>query len=148
MKRNLIFLVCSFLLSSLLAVAQKPADASADIIALENAWVRAELHNDGAAIDKLLADACVVTQPDGSIQTKADTVAYIRDKTNHWDTVVAENMKVHTDGDTAVVTGTYHEKGASAGKPFDNHGLFTDTWVRRHRKWQCMAGHDSYAAKE
>ena len=145
MKRTLILLFCFF---SLLAVAQKLADPSADIIALENAWTQAEVHNDADALDKLMDKTFVVTQPDGSMQTEAETIAYVRDKSNHWDIVVSENMKVHVYGDTAVVTGTYHEKGASAGKPFDNHGFFTDTWIRRSGKWRCIAGHDSYAVKE
>lgn len=144
MKRTLIVLFCLF---SLLAVAQKPTGSSAEIIALENAWTKAEVHNDADALGKLVSDTFFVTQPDGSIQTKAETLAFVGDKTNHWDTVVSENMKVHVDGDTAVVTGTYHEKGTSAGKPFDNNGFFTDTWVRRKGKWLCIAGHDSYAVK-
>ena len=111
-------------------------------------WTEAELHNDTDALDKLMADTIVITQPDGSIQTKADTIAYVRDKSNHWDIVVSENMKVHVYGDTVVVTGTYHEKGASAGKRFDNHGFFTDTWMHINGKWRCIAGHDSYAVKE
>ena len=145
MKHLLMVLLCFF---SLFAVAQKPADSAADIIALENAWTEAELHNDTDALDKLMADTIVITQPDGSIQTKADTIAYVRDKSNHWDIVVSENMKVHVYGDTVVVTGTYHEKGASAGKRFDNHGFFTDTWMHINGKWRCIAGHDSYAVKE
>jgi ketosteroid isomerase-like protein len=145
MQRILVLVFC---FCSLLAGAQKRSDVSAEIMALENAWTEAEVHNDPAAIEKILADTIVVTQPDGSIQTKAEMVAYVRDKSNHWDTVVSENMKVHVYGDTAVVTGTYHEKGTSGGKPFENRGLFTDTWMRRNGKWQCVAGHDSYAAKE
>lgn len=145
MKQTVLLLLC-FL--PLVAVAQEPADASAEIISLENTWVQAEAHNDADALDKLVADTFVSTQPDGSSQTKAETLAFVRDKSNHWDTVVAENMKVHTYGDTAVVMGTYHEKGNSGGKPFDNHGFFTDTWIHRNGKWRCVAGHDSYAAKE
>lgn len=137
-----------FCLLAPFAVAQKPADTSAHIIALENAWTAAEVDNNAAALDKLLADTVVITQPDGSIQNKNETLAYVHDKTNHWDKVVSENMKVHVYENTAIVTGTYHEKGSSAGKPFDNHGIFTDTWIRRDGKWRCVAGHDSYAAKE
>jgi hypothetical protein len=72
MKRTLILLFCFF---SLLAVAQKPADPSADIIALENAWTQAEVHNDADALDKLMDKTFVVTQPDGSMQTEAETIA-------------------------------------------------------------------------
>ena len=145
MKHTMLLLFCFF---PLVAVAQEPAGSSAEIVTLENAWVQAEVHNDADALGNLLADTFVSTQPDGSSQNKAETLAFVRDKSNHWDTVVAENMKVHTYGDTSVVTGTYHEKGTSAGKPFDNHGLFTDTWILRNGKWRCVAGHDSYAAKE
>ena len=144
MKYTLILLSCFF---PLLAVAQKAADPSAEILALENAWTQAEARNDADALDKLMADTVVITQPDGSMQTKAETLAYVRDKSNHWDTVVSESMKVYVYGDTAVVTGTYHEKGNNAGKPFDNNGIFTDTWIRRNGNWRCVAGHDSYAVK-
>ncbi|HET9407391.1 MAG TPA: nuclear transport factor 2 family protein [Candidatus Sulfotelmatobacter sp.] len=146
MNRLAIVLFCSLPLT--FATSQTKADPGAVIIALENAWTQAEAHNDAAALGKLLDDSVVITQPDGSIQTKAEAVAYVGDKSNHWDTVVSENMKVHVHRDTAIVTGTYHEKGTSAGKPFDNHGLFTDTWVLRNGTWRCIAGHDSYPAKE
>jgi ketosteroid isomerase-like protein len=145
MKATSLLLLC--LLASF-AAAQKPADTGADVIALENAWTAAEVDNNADALGNLMADTVVITQPDGSIQNKNETLAYVRDKANHWDTVVSENMKVHVYENTAIVTGTYHEKGTSAGKPFDNHGIFTDTWIRRDGKWHCVAGHDSYAAKE
>jgi ketosteroid isomerase-like protein len=148
MKRMWILLLCVFSMVSLFAAGQEPVDPKADIIALENSWVAAEQHNDAGALDKLLSSSIVITQPDGSIQTKAETLAFVGDKANHWDAVVSENMKVHMYGNVGVVTGTYHEKGTSAGKPFDNHGFFTDTWIRRDGKWLCVAGHDSYAVKE
>ena len=83
MKHTVLLLLCFIPLVSL---AQKPADSSAEIITLENAWVQAEVHNDADALDKLLADTFVSTQPDGSSQNKAETLAYVRDKGNHWDT--------------------------------------------------------------
>jgi len=144
MKQTLLLLCCCF---PLVALAQETTATGAQIIALENAWTEAEVHNDADALDKLMAETVVITQPDGSIQTKAETLSYVRDKSNHWDTVVSENMKVHVYGDAAIVTGTYHEKGTSAGKAFDNHGIFTDTWIHRDGKWRCVAGHDSYAVK-
>jgi len=145
MKGLLTTVLC---LSCMLAMAQKPANSEAGIIAFENAWTQAEVRNDADALDKLFDDSIVVTQPDGSIQNKADLLTYVRDKNNHWDMVVSENMKVYVHGDTAVVTGTYREKGASGGKAFDNHGIFTDTWIQRNGKWRCVAGHDSYAVKD
>jgi ketosteroid isomerase-like protein len=148
MKQASIALLFAFFMFSRIAAGQESVAPKADIIALENAWTAAEMHNDAGVLDKLLSSSIVITQPDGSIQGKAETLASVGDKNNHWDTVVSENMKVHVYGNVAVVTGTYHEKGTSAGKPFDNHGFFTDTWIHRDGKWLCVAGHDSYAAKE
>jgi Domain of unknown function (DUF4440) len=41
----------------------------------------------------------------------------------------------------AVVVGTYREKGTSKdGTAFDRTFRFTDTWMERNGKWQCIAG--------
>ena len=57
------------------------------------------------------------------------------------------DVKVILYKDTAVVAGVYHSKGTSAGKPFDHHGRFTDTWVNQNGKWQCVSSHTSSLKK-
>jgi len=46
-------------------------------------------------------------------------------------------------GNAAVVTGAYHEKGVSGGKPYDYHDRFTDVWMNINGKWQVIASHYS-----
>jgi ketosteroid isomerase-like protein len=47
-------------------------------------------------------------------------------------------------GDTAIATGGFKGTGTEAGKPFDEHVRWTDTWVKMpDGKWQCVASQGS-----
>ncbi|HZC25052.1 MAG TPA: nuclear transport factor 2 family protein, partial [Candidatus Binatia bacterium] len=50
---------------------------------------------------------------------------------------------VYLYGDTAIVTSSYRTKGTINGKPFVHHGRFTDTWIKREGKWQCIANQET-----
>ena len=58
-------------------------------------------------------------------------------------------MKVRIYGDAAVVTGIVTRTGAYKGVPFkDRQHLFTDTFVRRDGRWQCVASQGTLAAAQ
>lgn len=118
------------------------------ILALENAWNQAELHNDPAALKLILTDDFLITEPDGSLLNKQQHMASAADTSYHYDVLVSEGFRVRVYGSVAVVTGTYHEVGSSKGKHFDRRGRFTDTWLRFGTSWQCAASHDSIPVKE
>ncbi len=125
-----------------IAVAQKSTGSDPEqtrIIALENAWNQAEEHKDAAALDALLADSLVYVDYDGSYMNKAEFMSAIKAPSLHPEQIVNEAMTAHVYGDSAVVTGIYHEKGISAGKPYLRRGRFTDTWVKVNGTWQCVA---------
>jgi hypothetical protein len=46
----------------------------------------------------------------------------------------------------AVVTGAYHEKGKSKGKPYEYRDRFTDVWMNKNGRWQVIASHYSIPA--
>jgi ketosteroid isomerase-like protein len=117
------------------------------ILALENAWNQAELQHDPAALELILTDDFVITEPDGTIQSKREHMAATKDISYHYDALVSEDFRVKVYGTVAVVTGTYHEKGASKGSHFDRRGRFTDTWIRLGGTWRCVASHDSLPVK-
>jgi ketosteroid isomerase-like protein len=129
----LFFLLCRFAV----------ADDKSRIIALENSWNQAELHNDAHAVDMLLADDFVMTVADGYTMDKAAMLASVRDTSYKPDVLQSENMQVHMFGNTAIVTGSYLEKGKDKGKPFERRGRFTDTWVNLSGEWRCVASHFS-----
>ena len=48
---------------------------------------------------------------------------------------------------TAIVTGAYHEKGESNGKPYEYHDRLTDVWMKIGGNWQVVASHYSVPLK-
>jgi len=127
----LIFLVVA-------ALAQNSGDEER-IVALENIWNQAELHQDTHAIDSILTDGYVLTTFDGQVQSKQQYLDSVKDKDYHPQILVSSNMKIHLYRITAIVTGDYHEKGTEKNKPFEHKGHFTDTWINQGGKWLCAA---------
>jgi ketosteroid isomerase-like protein len=123
-----------------LALAQERGDES-KIIALENLWNQMQLNHDADAMAKMLDGDFVLTDYDGTVMSKAQFLASIRDRANQLTLEVSEDMKLHRHGDTVVVTGATHEKGTFKGKPYQHKGRFTDTWIRRDSGWICVASH-------
>ena len=130
-----------------LSFAQAQKGDEGQILALENAWNQAELQHDPAALELVLADDFVITEPDGSLQNKQEHMAATRDPSYHYDLLVSDHFRIKVYGTVAVVTGSYHEKGSSKGVHFDRRGRFTDTWIRLSGTWRCVSSHDSLPVK-
>jgi ketosteroid isomerase-like protein len=58
------------------------------------------------------------------------------------------DLKVRLQGNVAVVTGDYHEKGTSNGKPYEYRDRLTDVWVNSEGRWQVIASHYSMPVKD
>ena len=148
MKSTVLFAV-SVLAMALSGICQEPARKGEEgqILALENAWNQAELQHDPGALDQILTDDFVITEPDGTLQTKREHMAFTKDKSYHYDLLVSEDFRIRVYGTVGVVTGTYHEKGRYKGKSFDRRGRFTDTWIKLNGTWHCVTSHDSLPVK-
>lgn len=136
---RMLFLVVFF---SWVLVAQQPSssDGSADrIIGLENIWNQAQISHDATAMGSMLHPDFVFTDYDGTVMSKPQFLASIRDSSVTLSLEVSDDMKLHRFGDTVVVTGATHEKGKQKGKPFEHYGRFTDTWIRHNGEWICVA---------
>lgn len=143
-------LVTVFVLAVILpGISEQPAykGEEGQILALENAWNQAELQHDPGAVDQILTDDFVITEPDGSLQSKRDHMAFMSDKSYHYDLLVSENFRIKVYGTVGVVLGTYHEKGKYRGRSFDRRGRFTDTWIKLKGTWYCVTSHDSLPVK-
>jgi ketosteroid isomerase-like protein len=126
-----------------LAAQSKPDSASSKIIALENKWNAAYKRGDIATMESLLADDFIITVEDGSTFSKSGYIARNGDSTVHVEITEMSGMNVRMHGNAAVVTGAYHEKGVSKGKPYDYHDRFTDMWMNINGKWRVVASHYS-----
>ncbi len=123
---------------SLPTFAQDSGEA-AKVLALENIWNQAEMQLDTHAIESILTKDFVLTTFDGTVQTKAEYIASVKDKDYHPQVLASANMKIHLYGNTAIVTGDYREKGMQKDKPFEHKGRLTDTWVNQGGKWMCAS---------
>lgn len=140
------FFFCFLLLRGAIGLPAVAQDTS-KVIAMENAWNQAELHNDAQAVKMLLADDFVMTVAEGNLYNKSQMLASVQDKNYHPLALQSSDMVVHGYGTTAVITGAYYEKGVEKGKPWERRGRFTDTWVYMDGRWQCVASHFSVKAK-
>jgi hypothetical protein len=131
------------LLSTAMATAaQTPVQPDAEqtkILALENAWNRAEETKDSKALETLLDSTLVYIDYDGTLMDKAQFIASVKQPALHPEQIVNESMTAHLYAGSAVVTGVYREKGMNHGKPYLRRGRFTDTWVYRDNAWVCVA---------
>jgi len=117
------------------------------VIALENLWNQIQLNHDADAMGKILDTDFVLTDYDGTVMSKAQFLASIRDKSNQLTVEVSEDMKLHRHGDTVIVTGATREKGTEKGKPYAHQGRFTDTWIKKDGQWLCVASQLSLTGK-
>ena len=95
----------------------------------------------------MLAERFIGTGNDGKVMNKAESLADARSR--KYTSAEYEDVKVAVFGNTAIATGGFKGKGTdAAGKPFDEHDRWTDTWVKMpDGKWQCVASQDSPVKK-
>lgn len=121
---------------------QANAGTEKAVAALENKWLQSQKTNNPDLLAPLLAERFVNTGSDGKVTNKAQTLEQA--KTRKYTSADYENVQVTVFGDTAIATGGFKGTGTEAGKPFDEHERWTDTWVKMpDGKWQCVASQDS-----
>jgi hypothetical protein len=126
----------------------KPAaDEKSMIVAMENAWNQAELHHDAKAADAILADTFISVDHHGQLQSKAQYMTGLKDKSFNPEQISNSGMTVYLYAGTAVVTSAYRTKGTDSGKPFVHRGRFTDTWVRMDGSWKCVANQETLSSE-
>jgi ketosteroid isomerase-like protein len=124
----------------------KPSGEEGRIIALESAWDQAEQNKDANALTNLLADDLVYVDYDGSISTKKQFLADVKSADITGEQINNEGVTVHLYNNVAVSTGIYRDKGIEKGKPFQRRGRFTNVWLNRNGKWECIAGQSTLLA--
>lgn len=151
MKAQVTFLAAAVLAWAALALpagAQHSAGPTSKILALEAKWNDAYQKRDIVAMNALLADDFIITVEDGATFSKAGYIAHIGEPGTRVDVSEISDAKVRVRGNTAVVTGAYHEKGSSKGQPYEFHDRFTDVWTNVGGQWQLLASHYSIPVKE
>ena len=149
MKRNVFAVGLVVLVFGVAILAQTLTESvEQELIKLENWWNDAWIKRDITPFDRIMADDCFITTDEGNIVTKAQDIANVKSGDDVAISVVSDEWKVRVYGDAAVVTYRMALKGQFKGK--DNSGLFrwTDTWIKKDGRWQCIAAHQSRIAQK
>lgn len=145
-SRTLIVTLCVFGASALSLVAQEKSDAST-IRSLELKWTESYKQRNIEILSSLLADDFVITIEDGSVFSKPGYISHSADPSVRVQVAELSDLKVRMHGATAVVTGAYHEKGESNGKPYEYRDRLTDVWMKSGASWRVVASHYSVPFK-
>ena len=129
------------------SIGGPPDPREGRILSLEKMWNQAQLARDSVALEHLIGASFVNTEYDGQVSDREKFLSDIRDPKYKPDVMGIQDVKINLYGSTAVVTGLYHTKGTSSGKPYEHYGRFTDTWILDDDKWQCVASHTSLVKK-
>jgi ketosteroid isomerase-like protein len=123
-------------------------DSEAAIVRkLEEKWADSYKHRQIDILSSLLADDFIITVEDGNTYSKAGYISHSADTATHVQVAEFSDMKVRVHGNTAIVIGSYHERGETNGKPYDYHDRFTDVWMKSGGKWQVVASQYSTPVK-
>ena len=122
------------------ALAQEDSDA-AEVRALDFKLTDAYKQRKFDLLASLLDEDFVITFEDGSIYGKTGYISFSATTTIHVDVAEMTDVKVRMHGNTAILTGVYHEKGKDKDGPYDFHDRFTDVWMKSGGKWRLIASH-------
>jgi hypothetical protein len=120
------------------------ADAVAAVTKLENDAVKADLANDKAFYEKLLADDWTGGDSGGTWFTKADVMKLYADpQNNKTNSEKISELKVHVYGNTAVATYKDTYDAMLKGEHRARTVIGTDTFVKLGGEWKQVASHAS-----
>ena len=127
--------------------AQETTSAEQELIRLANEMVNAILKRDVASLGRLWADDVTHGTPDGMSISKDQALGAIESGVYVATSMTHDNLKVRVYGSTAVISGLNTEKSQLMGSDTSGQYLFTDTWIKRDGRWQCVATHLSEVAE-
>jgi uncharacterized protein (TIGR02246 family) len=111
---------------------------------IERDWADAAVKGDLQAFDRILAAEFVQTDETGEIASKKQVLANVRTGVTKTESAAQSEMKAFVLGDMAVAHGLVTTKSTLRGKDTSGQYRWTDTFVKRDGRWQCVA---SYAVK-
>ena len=109
------------------------------LIALERGWNEAFYARDVEFLDSILADDFIVTYDDGARGDKARELDLSASFNQRVISATQEDFTVQVYDDAAVVWFTLRVVGIRRGEEAEITLRYTDVWVVRDGRWQCVA---------
>ena len=138
--RYLLFgVLASFWAVSAFASQPPAVSVEEELIALERGWNEAFYARDVEFLDSILADDFIVTYDDGARGDKARELALAESFNQRVISATQEDFTVQVYDDAAVVWFTLRVVGIRRGQEAEIVLRYTDVWVLRDGRWQCVA---------
>ena len=109
------------------------------LIELEQGWNQAFYRKDVAFIEDILADELIATYDDGSRGDKAGELALAAEFNQRVESAIQDEFTVRVYRDTAVVWFTLRLVGTRQEQRVEETFRYTDVWVVRDGRWQCVS---------
>lgn len=143
-------LICCVLAASCvvpLSALQRVQSDQDVLIALERGWNEAFYRKDAAFIEKLLAEEFIATYDDGRRGDKATELALVQAFDQQVESAIPDEFSVRVYRDTAVVWFTLRLVGIKDGQRSEMALRYTDVWVVRDGRWQCVSSQSTKVAQ-
>jgi len=139
-----LLLLCSLAHGAVCATGQLKDPAA--LVQIEHVWVRAADQHDMAALGCILADEFEEADFAGSLIDRSAMLASSANQGKVLPAVELSDLHAHVYGDFAYVRGLAVIT-RDDGKP-PAKSRFTDIFIYRDGRWQCVAGHESHLPEE
>ena len=116
------------------------------LIKLERGWNEAFYRKDVAFIERLLAEEFTATYDDGRMGDKATELALVAAFDQNVESATPDEFAVRVYRDTAVVWFTLRLVGIKGGQRSEMALRYTDVWVVRDGRWQCVSSQSTRVA--
>jgi hypothetical protein len=134
---KLILVIAALLLNT--ATFAQQADVNQDPTALGNAFFKALLDEDGAALGKLVASDFSLTSFDGHSVESDMLVQGVSGGYVVVDAATVSDTRIRLyNNDAAVMTGTWKAKGNVQGQSFDNTVTFSVVSAKQNGSWKIV----------
>jgi uncharacterized protein (TIGR02246 family) len=114
------------------------------LLQIEQEWADAVISRNTTALDHILAAEFVAHDSNGA-RNRKQTIDSVRNPSAKVESGDLSDMKVVVFGDTAVVHGLWTKKSAAGGRDSISRNRWTDTFVKRAGRWQCVGSYSTKA---
>ena len=124
------------------SVDRKQAEAEPYIIESERQWAESVASGDTGPVERILANDFLGVDPKGNLYDKAKMISDTHEAPKFFISNRLNRVKVRFYGDTAIAQGSesWERRTGERGR-----FVWTDTWIRRHGRWQIVAAEDLIA---
>jgi hypothetical protein len=124
---------------------QDHREAERYILDSERQWAESVATGDTSTIERILADDFIGVDPKGNLYNKQQMIDDTKDAPKYFVSNRLNDVKVRFYRNTAIAQGseTWEKRSGERGR-----FVWTDTWVRRNRRWQIVAAEDLIAPEK